>query len=385
MFSARSPADLTPTPYAVALEKLRATGAVFIDLTLSNPTVAGFDYPASLLAPLGAPAALRYEPQPLGLPAAREAVAADCVRRGVSMTAERVALTASTSEAYSVLFKLLCDPGDEVLVPVPSYPLYEHLTRLDSVRPVAYALEYHGRWSIDQEGLRRAATGQTRAVLVVSPNNPTGSFLSAGELEWLAGFCADHKLALIGDEVFADYGFGEGRGPSVVSQGEALAFALGGLSKSAGLPQVKLGWMAIAGPSALVHQSLARLEHILDSYLSVSTPVQEAAGVLIASAAGLRDQIRRRTAANLAALRGLLDQAPAIELLNVEGGWSAVLRVPARQSEESLALELLRQDRVVVHPGYFFDFAHEAFLIISLLPRPEEFVDGAQRVIERSR
>jgi hypothetical protein len=250
---------------------------------------------------------------------------------------------------------------------------------------VPYALDYHGRWSIDLEGLRGAATGRTRAVLVVSPNNPTGSFVSVAELEWLARFCADHKLALIGDEVFADYWFGEGRGPSVVSQGEALAFALGGLSKSAGLPQLKLGWIAVAGPSALVHQSLVRLAHILDSYLSVSTPVQEAAGDLIAAAAGVREQIRRRTAANLAALRGLVDQAPAIELLQVEGGWSAVLRVPARQSEESLALELLRQDHVIVHPGYFFDFAHEAFLIISLLPRPEEFADGARRIIERSR
>jgi alanine-synthesizing transaminase len=385
MFSGRSPADLTPTPYAVALEQLRAAGVTLIDLTVSNPTAAGFRYPASLLAPLGNAAGLQYDPHPLGLFAARQAVAEDYARRGVAVGPEHVALTASTSEAYSVLFKLLCDPGDEVLVPAPSYPLFEHLARLDSVRPVPYALEYHGRWSVDVEGVRRAATGRTRALVVVSPNNPTGSFVSAAELGALAALCADRGLVLIGDEVFADYGFGDAAGPSVVSQEQARAFALGGLSKSAALPQVKLGWIAMADSSPVIDQTLARLELVLDTYLSVSTPVQYAARELIAAGSALRHQIRHRTAANLATLRAMVAEATVVDVLNVEGGWSAVLRVPARQTEETLALELLQHDHVVVHPGYFFDFPHEAFLIVSLLPPPEEFALGVRRVIERAR
>jgi aspartate/methionine/tyrosine aminotransferase len=385
MFSNRAPADLSPTRYARALAELEARGAPILDLTLANPTAAEFTYPESLLAPLAAPAGLRYEPRPFGLESAREAVASEYARRGVVVPADRVVLTASTSEAYSLLFKLLCDPGDEVLVPVPSYPLFEHLTRLDAVRFVTYPLEYHGRWTIDLAAVRNAITSRTRAVLLVSPNNPTGSFVSNGELGELSSLCARAALALIGDEVFADYVFaGTTGGPSVVSQDEALAFALGGLSKSAGLPQLKLGWFAIAGPTHLVHETISRLELICDTYLSVSTPVQQAASALLATAPVMRDQIAGRVSKNRARLQEMLLRTPEIELLNADGGWYAVLRVPATVGEEQLALDLLLTDHVLVHPGYFFDFAYEAFLVVSLLPPPDRFADGITRLIARA-
>ncbi len=385
MFSHRPPSDLTSTAYAAALADLQARGVPILDLTQANPTGAGFVYPPSLLAPLADPAALRYEPAPFGLAAAREAVADEYARRGVPVSADRIVLTASTSDAYSLLFKLLCDPGDEVLVPVPSYPLFEHLTRLDAVRLATYPLEYHGRWSIDLAAVARAITPLTRAVLVVSPNNPTGSYVSRLELDALATLCVDHDLALIGDEVFADYPFDERTpGPSVVEQDAALACSLGGLSKSAGLPQVKLGWMALAGPAALVADANARLELICDTYLSVATPVQHAAPALLGASSSIRRQIRARVQSNRDWLRETTRRTPEVELLNADGGWYGVLRVPATCGEERLALELLLRDHVLVHPGYFFDFAHEAFLVVSLLPRPDEFADGLSRVIARA-
>ena len=385
MFSHRAPADLTPTAYAAALADLQARGVPILDLTQANPTDAGFSYAPSLLAPLSDPAALRYDPAPFGLPAAREAAADEYARRGARVPPDRIVLTASTSEAYSLLFKLLCDPGDEVLVPVPSYPLFEHLTRLDAVTPVAYPLEYHGRWSIDLAALARAVGPRTRAVLLVSPNNPTGSYVSREELDWLAALCAAHSLALIGDEVFADYPFpGTNAGPSVVEQDAALACSLGGLSKSAGLPQVKLGWMALAGPAAVVEKAKTRLELICDTYLSVATPVQHAAPALLSTAGAVRRQIQERTGTNRAYLSAMIRRTPEVEMLNADGGWYAVLRVPATCSEEQLALDLLLRDHVLVHPGYFFDFVHEAFVVVSLLPRPEEFADGVARVIARA-
>jgi len=385
MFSTRASLDFTPNRQAAVLAELQSSGTPIIDLTLSNPTAAGFAYPETLLVPLGDPASLRYDPSPLGLPEAREAARGEYARRGVNVPLGRILLTASTSEAYSLLFKLLCDPGDEVLVPVPSYPLFEHLTRLDNVRLLTYPLEYHGRWSIDLTALQRSVTPRTRAVLVVSPNNPTGSFLSRRELETLSASCARHGLALIGDEVFADYPFDDLQpGPSVVQQDSALAFSLGGLSKAAGLPQVKLGWIAVSGPAPLVTESITRLELICDTYLSVSTPVQRAAPALLAAASAIRDQIRHRTSCNRETLKRMLDSTADIGLLHADGGWYGVLRVPATRGEEQLALELLREDHVLVHPGYFFDFAHEAFVIVSLLPRSDDFGHGVLRLLSRA-
>jgi aspartate/methionine/tyrosine aminotransferase len=386
VFSNRAAVDLTINRHAALVSEMRAGGECLIDLTLSNPTRAGFVYEPSLFVPMTADGALRYDPVPFGLPSAREAVAEDYGRRGVAVPPGHVLLTASTSEAYSLLFKLLCDPGDEVLVPVPSYPLFDHLTRLDAVAPIPYPLEYHGAWSIDLPSLRAAVSDRTRALLAVSPNNPTGSFVSRAELDELASFCAGRGIALIGDEVFADYplrGAAPDR-PSVLQQDEALAFSLGGLSKSAGLPQVKLGWIAVDGPEPLVRAALERLELICDTYLSVSTPVQLAAPHLIEKGRGVREQIAARLAENLDELSRQVAEKPAIELLRADGGWSAVLRVPATRSEEQLALELLREDRVIVHPGYFFDFPREAFLVVSLLPPRREFGLGVQRVLARA-
>jgi hypothetical protein len=313
-------------------------------------------------------------------------VVGDFRRRGMSVSRDRVVLTASTSEAYSILFKLLCNPGDEVLVPAPSYPLFEYLAALDSVQPRAYHLEYHGAWSLDVDGLRRATTGRTRAVVVVSPNNPTGSYLKRAELEALAAHCRAHDLALIGDEVFSEYVLDAElpRTTSVLAQRQALAFSLGGLSKGLGLPQLKLGWIVATGPDDLVKPALERLELVCDTYLSVGTPVQVGLPTLLAEGAGIRTAIRDRVTRNYRALLGAASQCPSVDALPAEGGWCAVLKVPAMQSEESLVLQLLEQDRVLVHPGYFFDFPREAFLVLSLLPDPDIFDRAVARVLHRA-
>jgi aspartate/methionine/tyrosine aminotransferase len=385
MFSARVTADRRPNRLSAAVSARRVSGRRFIDLTLSNPTAAGIRYPENLLAPLAAAEGAQYAPEPFGLRAARDAVAADAARRGtrVATHPDRVVLTASTSEAYSLLFKLLCDPGDEVLIPVPSYPLFEHLSRLDAIRACEYHLEYHGRWMVDVHAVDAGWTARTRALLAVSPNNPTGSVLSDEEWAALAGRCAERHAAFIVDEVFADYPLTDipvpAPGPS-----PALTFRLGGLSKSAGLPQVKLGWIVVDGPDALVNEALERLEIISDTYLSVSTPVQVAAAELIARGAGVRHAILQRIRTNDRALRALAASFPSVAVLPADAGWSAVLRIPSTRSEEDVVLHLLEHDDVLVHPGYFFDFPHEAFLVVSLLPPPEQFVEGARRVLERA-
>lgn len=388
MFSSRVPAELEPNRLTVAVRRARAARRPLIDLTITNPTAAGIEYPESLLAPLGDPAARSYAPQPFGLLSAREAVAADYARRGVDVAPARIALTASTSEAYSLLFKLLCEPsGDRVLVPVPSYPLFDHLTRLDGLTPVTYRLEYHGRWLVDWDSVDAAWTGDVRAVLAVSPNNPTGSSLAPEEIREFAQRCAARGAALILDEVFADYPLVEGAPGAAREAGitaPCLAFRLGGLSKSAGLPQVKLGWIAVDGPGLLVQQALDRLELVCDTYLSVSTPVQMAAGALMQAGAAVRRQIADRVSANYARLRALADARPSVDVLHADAGWSAVVRVPSTQSEEEMVLNLLERDDVLVHPGFFFDFAREAYLVVSLLPEPPAFGEGVRRLLERA-
>jgi aspartate/methionine/tyrosine aminotransferase len=383
MFSTRVPRQLEANAFSRALGAARAAGRELIDLTISNPTRAGIVYPAELFAPLASAAAAEYAPEPFGLLTARQAVAADYARRGVGVRPEHIVLTASTSEAYSVLFKLLCAPaGDEVLVPVPSYPLFEHLTRLDGVEAAAYALRYDGRWWVDLESVDRIWTPRTRALLAVSPNNPTGSLLDSGELGALVERCGARGAALILDEVFADYPLDGG--PAVPRELDGcLTFRLGGLSKSAGLPQLKLGWIALDGPGPLVDDALARLEFICDTYLSVSTPVQIAAPELIAAGAGPRAQILERIRANRATLRQSCASHPTAEVLHADAGWSAVLRVAATAGEEEITLDLLERDGVVVYPGFFFDFPREAFLIVSLLPEPRAFAAGVRAVLGR--
>ena len=386
MFSDRVPA-LRTNRLAEELARLRSAGRRIDDLTASDPTRAGLPYPRDLLAPLAAPEALVYEPAPFGLAVAREAVAAHLAGRGVRVRPDRVVLTASTSEAYSLLFKVLCDPDDAVLVPQPSYPLFEHLTRLDGVAARPYRLEHHGRWELDVDGLARGVDARTRAVLLVSPNNPTGSYVRGDELAAVREVALRHELAIVCDEVFADYPMEEaaaGRPGALVGDPEALTFTLGGLSKSAGLPQLKLGWMLLGGPERLAAAALERLELVCDTYLSVATPVQLAAGAFLDRSRPVADAILDRVRANHAALRRLTEGFPACRVLRVEGGWYAVVQAPAIRSEESLVIELLRRDGVLVHPGYFFDFPREAFLVLSLLPPPDVFVDAASRVLARA-
>ncbi len=385
MLSSRLPTDLTPNAVTRTLAAVRARGIEVLDLTESNPTRAGIAYPPGVLAALSDPRALSYEPDPLGLPGARAAVAADFARRGLTVDPAHIALTASTSEAYSLLFKLLCDPGDAVLVPRPSYPLFEHLARLESVTAVPYGLEWHGSWRIDLASLHEACGPRVRAVLVVSPNNPTGSWLHRDDLADLSRVCGERDLALIGDEVFADYPLDDApHKASVLDQRNALTFALGGLSKSAGLPQVKLGWMAVGGPASKVASALRSFEVIADTYLSVSTPVQVAAPALIEQGATVRANIRARITRNLDRLRANASVFPALTVLAVEAGWSAVVQVPSFRTEEALVLDLLERDHVLAHPGYFFDFPHEAFIIVSLLVEPRAFDAGVERLLSRA-
>lgn len=383
MFSSRVDADLAPNRLSAAIAQLRADGTPFADLTLSNPTRAGFDYPADLLAGFGNPRGLVYEPSPFGLASARAAVAADYARRGIRVDAGRIVLTASTSEAYSFLFKLLADPGDEILVPRPSYPLLAHLSRLDALVAREYDLEYHGAWSIDVDSVERALTDRTRALLLVSPNNPTGSFVTEAELDRLARLCAPRQIALVADEVFADYelspGTGRRRGSPLERQ-DVLSFSLGGLSKSVGLPQVKLAWIGVAGPPDAVGASLERLELVCDTYLSVSTPVQAAAAELLAGGAAVREQIAARVAANYRSLVGRAAATPACRVLAADGGWYAIVQVPSTQSEEEIVLGLLAREHVLTHPGYFFDFPREAFLVVSLLVPRTPFESAIDRL-----
>jgi len=386
VFSNRLSFDLTPNRLTTALARARDTGVTIDDLTESNPTAIGLQYPARLLDGLAAAAALNYQPQPFGRPAARAAVVDDFRRRGLAISRDRVVLTASTSEAYSLLFKLLCDPGDDVLVPVPSYPLFEYLAALDCVQVRPYQLEFTGMWEYDVDAIKRATSPRTRAVVVVSPNNPTGSYLSRYALGPLAAHCRAHDIALIGDEVFAEYVLDAElpKTSSVLAQREALTFSLGGLSKSLGLPQLKLGWLVANGPDALVKAALERLELICDTYLSVATPVQEAAAALLVDGATIRSQIRDRVTRNYRALLVAAADCRSIRVLPSEGGWYAVMQVPAIQSEESLVVRLVEQDHVLVHPGYFFDFPREAFLIVSLLPQPVVFDRAVGKVLARA-
>jgi aspartate/methionine/tyrosine aminotransferase len=384
MFSRRLPHDLTRNRLTAAIDQMRASGRRIIDLTATNPTRAGFSYPPDLLAPLADADALEYRPQPFGTLQARAAVAADYARQGLRVSADRIALTASTSEAYALLFKLLADAGDNVLIPRPSYPLFDHLASLDLVETRSYDLDDHGAWSIDFDSVARALTDRTRAVLVVSPNNPTGSFVSARDLDRLAALCAQRDLAIVTDEVFADYEWRPGAAAvagRALTVTTALTFALGGLSKSIGLPQAKLGWIATSGPDRLVAPALDRLELICDTYLSVSTPVQVAAPVLLERGAFIRTQIARRVCANLRELHAAVARAPACDVLPGDAGWSAVLQVPTFESEEDLVVHLLTTAGVLIHPGYFFDFRRESYLVVSLLPPEEEFRDGIDAIV----
>jgi alanine-synthesizing transaminase len=381
MFSNRLPGHAEINALSRAVASLTAAGTALVDLTESNPTRAGLPYPADLLSAAASGPALCYDPQPFGLLTARQAVSADYARRGVAVDPECIVLSASTSEAYSWLFKLLCNSGESVLIPQPSYPLFEHLTRLESVRAVPYRLEYHGRWDIDFESIA-AAKDDVRAVLLVSPNNPTGSYVTAREADTLAAICREREWAIVSDEVFAEYAL-DAQAPAteIARRAKVLSFTLGGASKALGLPQMKLAWTIVDGPVKERIDALSGLELIADTFLSVNTPVQVAAPDLFRRAGPIRQAIHQRVSRNLSAARDAARNYPACDVLRVEGGWSAVVRVPAIRSEEALALGLLQQEHVLVHPGFFFDFPHEAFVVVSLLPPEAVFADAFGRVL----
>jgi len=377
VFSKRTPADLAPNALARARARI---GEVPFDLTVSNPTVAGIPYPADLASMLAVEGVSRYEPDPRGHPAARRAVAREYRRHGVEADPSRVVLTASTSEAYGLLFKLLCDPGDEVLIPAPSYPLLHNLAALEGLRARRYRLDETRDWQPEtlDPGL------PARAVVAVHPNNPTGSPIEDDRRQRLLEECASAGRALIVDEVFLDYPLSpQARLASFAESGPGLTFTLGGLSKSAGLPQLKLAWIVVNGPEEHVERALERLDHVADSYLSVNTPVQSALPELLEAGVVIRQGILQRCRSNLERLLATTAGTP-LSVLPPRAGWSAVLRFPRVVGEETLALRLLTKRGVAVHPGYFFDFAGEGYLVVSLLPEPAAFAEGVRRIVEET-
>jgi alanine-synthesizing transaminase len=376
-WSARTQWDLTETPWARHLARLRAAGARLWDLTASNPTHCGFAYdPASILAPLNDPEALRYEPNPRGLLSAREAVSRYYRDHEATVDPEQIFLTTSTSEAYSFLFRLLCDPGDEVLIGQPGYPLFDFLARLDDVRLVPYEHFYDHGWHLDPEALRRRVTPRTRALVVVHPNNPTGHFTRPAERAALEELCREHHLALMVDEVFLDYGLNRHPGGRSFATGEHTVptFVLSGLSKVAAVPQMKAAWIACFAEV----EALQRLEVISDTFLSMSAPIQCALPAWLGDRSTLQGQIRERLEGNLATLDAILLRQTLVTRLAVEAGWYAILRVPGLQPEEETALDLLLQRGVVVHPGGFFGFSGQGWLVVSLLAPAEEFRAGTE-------
>jgi alanine-synthesizing transaminase len=383
MFSRRTDWKLTPNRFTQVQQELLAEGREMLDLTISNPTRAGLQYDAkAVLDALVDPTAMDYDPQPKGLRSAREAVAGYYVERNADVDPESIILTTSTSEGYSYAFRLLCNADDEILVPKPSYPLFEFLADLQDVTLGSYPLLYDHGWQIDFPSLSKAVTNRTRAVVIVHPNNPTGSFVADEERAALNKFCREHNLALIVDEVFLDYAHdGVGRPTFSVNQG-VLTFTLSGVSKISGLPQMKLAWIVASGPEQAVSAALARLEVIADTYLSMSAPIQLAAPALLEQRHSIQALLRDRVRVNLGRLdRGLVKQK-SCRRLKVEGGWYAVLRVPVTQSDEDLAIEILRQRSVLVHPGHFYDFPSDGYLILSLITPPENFRQGIARVLD---
>lgn len=386
MYSSRTEWHRQPNRLSQLLHERRRSGKPIIDLTVSNPTEAGFEYPAKeILASLSQDSSLRYDPDPFGIPAARNAVSAYYSTKGIHVSPSDVILTAGTSEAYSFLFTLLCEAGDDILVPMPSYPLFEFLAQLSSVRINSYNLRYDGEWHIDIDSVRRAVASSTKAIVVVSPHNPTGMFLKKNELKALNEIAQQHHLALIVDEVFSDYGFEEDerRISSTAANTDVLTFTLNGISKSCGLPQLKLGWIVVSGRDDVKTEALHRLEIISDTFLSVNTPVQVALPKLFLAGEKVRKQIVGRVEQNLNFLKQSLPANPPISLLSTEGGWYAILRIPTTKSDEEWAVELLMESGVYVFPGYFLDFQQEGHLVVSLQTPHAVFVEGIAVILKR--
>jgi len=384
MFSDRTNWKLTRNRLTEALDEIRSSGARVLDLTISNPTRAGlrYDEPA-ILKSLASPHAMDYDPQPKGLPSARVAVAEYYkTAHGISLDPERLILTTSTSEGYSFVFRLLCNPGDELLVPKPSYPLFEFLADLQDVKLVPYPLIYDHGWQMDFPSLQKAVTERTRGVVVVHPNNPTGSYVHNGELELLNQVCREHTLALIADEVFLDYAHDRAPQRSFVANQKVLTFTLSGVSKISALPQMKVAWIATSGPPAEIQAAESRLEVIADTYLSMNAPIQWATSTLLEQRKNIQQQLLDRVLGNLAELDRQLSAQKTCERLSVEGGWYALLRIPVTQTDEELAVDLLRRKSVLVHPGHFYDFPSDGYLVLSLIAQRDEFAEGISRLLE---
>ncbi len=387
-FSRRTGWSNRPNELSRALA--RRGGAPPLDLTATNPTEAGLAYDGDRIrAALSSGAALRYRPEPFGLPAARAAVSASLAAQGRAVPPERIALTASTSEAYGFLFKLMGDPGDAAAIPAPSYPLFDYLAELEGLSLARYRLVHEGDWRLDRDSFDEALSQPgVRAAIAIQPNNPTGSVLGEDELDFIAGRCRERGVALVSDEVFWEYPLeSTARWKSAASVADCLSFTLGGLSKLAGLPQLKLAWIAVAGPDGLVDEALGRLELVADSYLSVASPVQEALPEILALAPAFQARLRERLSLNLAAAGRAFAPPSPVSLLRPQGGWSLVVRVPrlaGRESGEAWALALLERDDLLVQPGYFYDFEGEAYLVLSLLTPPELFAEGLRRLAARA-
>ncbi len=391
MFSRRTDWKLASNRFTLAHQETLGTGRKILDLTISNPTRAGIEYDeAAILDSLRNRKSLDYDPQPKGLRGAREAVAEyySCRTGGCGAGAlareldpENLILTTSTSEGYSYVFRLLANPGDEVLVPKPSYPLFDFLADLQDVTLVPYPLIYDHGWQIDWLSLKQAVTERTRAVVVVHPNNPTASYASVDERARLNELCAGHAMALIVDEVFLDYSHDGQRRPSFAVNDGALTFTLSGLSKISALPQMKLAWIAVSGPKTDANSAMARLEVIADTYLSLNAPMQLAARVMLEQRKKIQPQLMQRVRANLAELDRQITGQKICARLVVEGGWYAVLRVPVTRSDEDLAIELLRESAVMVHPGHFYDFPTDGYLVLSLITNEDEFREGISRLL----
>lgn len=382
MFADRTKWNLAPNRLSEALERHRAAGKPLVDLTVSNPTECGFAYDERvILEALKNPAALKYKPEPRGLLSARQALQGYYSERGVSLDADDIFLTTSTSEAYSYAFRLLCNPGDEILIPAPSYPLFDFLADIQDVKAVRYPLVYDHGWQIDFHSLERAITPSTRSIIVVHPNNPTGHFTKHVEIEKLNAICAARGLALIVDEVFLDFCLGAERPASFVRNCAALTFTLSGISKICGLPQMKAAWLVVSGPEEPKDEAKARLEVIADTFLSMNAPVQLALPAFLSQGRSFQGQLMDRVRRNLAELDRQLALQKLCTRLEVEGGWYAVLRVPATRSAEDLALALLAEKSVYVHPGHFYDFPSEGYLVVSLISPEKEFFAGLKSVL----
>ena len=381
MFAKRTNWNLESNRLSVALAAHRAAEKPLIDLTVSNPTECGFQYDEeAILGALRNPAALKYEPNPRGLGVARDAVEKYYAEHGAVVSGEDIFLTTSTSEAYSYVFRTLCNPDDEVLIPEPSYPLLEFLADIQDVRLVRYPLVYDYGWQIDFHALEQAITPRTRGVIVVHPNNPTGHFCKTEEVRKLRELSAAREIAIIADEVFLDFGLDEKRHPTFAGSSGALTFTMSGLSKICGLPQMKAAWLIVSGPEPLKTQALRRLEVIADTYLSMNAPMQWALPTLLGQRGEFQNQWMWRVRENLAELDKQLAGQKSCNRLGVEGGWNVVVRVPATRSDEELALELLAAKGVYVHPGHFYDFPSRGTVVVSLITPENDFSIGLRHL-----